>query len=114
MTHGCTARLGTLRLHCPEEPFLHALLDEENGAGETSIFCTKHVKFLKKDPPLVHNGVPQVHEVTPACLEDRSVWDMDENCCILPELDEDPALVEQDEKPLVYSGGGAWRSNILT
>lgn len=73
---------------CLEEPFLHALFDDESH----DFCCTKHVSVLKYMRILDFNGKPQVHEVTPECLIPESVWDIEENCCVLEEEDDEPEL----------------------
>lgn len=92
---------------CQEEIFLHWIcaIDSKLSEIETCFACTKHVALLRHTPPIVLDGVTQVHEVSSECLHEESSWDLDENCCTLddPDESEDPALVTH-RKPPAYRG----------
>jgi hypothetical protein len=58
---------------CSEEPFLHAL-HHCDDCGST---ITSFLRIFS------YNGKPQVHEVSEACIDPESVWDVEENCCVV-------------------------------
>ena len=94
---------------CEREPFLHVLVEAEQedesffGHGETIFLCTTHVRAggLVRLDPVVHEERPMVHEVSPACFDDESIWHMDENRCV---VEEDEPLNTELEAELVHHG----------
>jgi hypothetical protein len=82
---------------CLEEPFLHALFLDETD----TLCCTKHVRVLKYMRIMEFNGTPQVHEVTSECLDPESVWDVEENCCVLEE--DEPLEISEREQMLAQA-----------
>lgn len=76
---------------CGDEPFLHVALEElANGSLASAMLCSDHVRSGRLrtiNPMRLPDGRILAHEVAEGCGHPDSVWDFEENVCIVPEGD---------------------------
>lgn len=96
----CSRAITTDGDPCGAEAFLHIAWCDTPEGIESGYVCTEHARDAERWPALVHNGIPQVHEIGPDCGMPGAQWFLDENVCRVPDEPELVAARTEGRVPL--------------
>lgn len=105
----CTRGVNAVGDPCGAEAFLHVAWRDAAEGIESGYVCTAHAPELAHWPPLVYDGVPQIHEPGPDCGIPGACWFLEENVCRVPDESEPIEARTADRVPLTI---GAEQSDL--